>query len=196
MARAPDQVLAGLLALPAEGWALPRDADSTWGRTLAPLAAELAQAEARAEALLDATDPRTPGDLLAEWERLAGLPDPCIIEPAGGASVGQRIGRVLQRLTRRRGARPADMVALAAGLGITVTITEHREHHCELGCEAPVAGPDWDWAWTVGAPATSVVDATCEDHCETPLRRWGDNALECFIRREAPPHLTVLFAYG
>ena len=200
MARSAPQVLAGLQSLPAEGWGLPPQDDpaSNFARLLAAPAAETARAEARAEQLLVEADPRATTDLLAEWERLLGLPDPCApnLTAAGGATVAQRRARVVQRLTGRPRARPADYVALAASLGVAITITEFRHHTCELSCEAPLYDPAWDFAWQATAPATLVIDATCEDGAETPLRIFGDPSLECFIRRAAPPHTIVLFAYA
>lgn len=200
MARSADQVLDGVLGLLPEGLALPRERDSRFAALLRAPAAELARVEMRAEALLVEADPRATVELLPEWERMAGMPDPCApnfaLDGTPLATLAQRQLRLAQRVTGQPGARPADYIALAASLGITVTITEYREHTCEAGCVTPVYGPDWRFAWTVNGPATPVTDTTVEDGCELPLRSWGIAPLECFIRRQAPPHTTPLFAYS
>lgn len=200
MPRSPDQVLDAMLGLLPEGMALPREPDSRFSALLRGPAAEFARVEAGAEALLAEVDPRATGTLLPEWERMAGMPDPCApnfaLDGTPLATLAQRRARLAQRVTGLPGARPADIIALAASLGITVTITEYREHSCEDHCEAPIYGTAWRFAWRVNAPATSIVESTCEDDCETPLRIWGNGPLECVIRRAAPPHTVPLFAYA
>ena len=192
--RAPDAVLQGILALAPPGWAVPRDPASAFGRLLSAPAAGLADAEARAAALLDEADPRTTSDLLAEWEAVAGLPDPCL---GPSPTVAQRRARLVQQLTETRGQSPAFFAAVAQRLGAaSATVTEFREHDCEQSCEAPVHSADWRFAWRLNLPAVPVTDSTVEDACETPLRVWGDTTIECVVRGLAPAHTTVLFAYG
>jgi uncharacterized protein YmfQ (DUF2313 family) len=187
------EYLAQLAALLPPGPALSRDPDSVVMRLLAAPAAELARVEARAGALLDEADPRTTSDLLAEWEAVAGLPDPCL---GPSPTVAQRRARLVQQLTGTRGQSPAFFVGVAASLGLAATITEFREHDCEQSCEAPVHGPDWRFAWRLNLPAVPVTDSTAEDTCETPLRVWGDTAIECVVRGLAPAHTIPLFGYG
>lgn len=200
MARSPDQVLDEMLALLPEGMALPQAPGSRFPALLRSPAAEFARIEMQAEALLAEVDPRGTVALLPEWERMAGMPDPCApnfaLDGTPLATLAQRQQRLAWRITGQMGARPADYIALAASLGIAVTITEYREHDCEQSCEAPVYDSAWRFAWTINAPVTPIVDSTCEDSCELPVRTWGVAALECFIRRTAPPHTIVLFAYS
>jgi uncharacterized protein YmfQ (DUF2313 family) len=187
------EYLAQLAALLPPGPALSRDADSVLMRLLAAPAAELARVEARAAALLDEADPRTTSDLLAEWEAVAGLPDPCL---GPSPTVAQRRARLVQQLTEARGQSPAFFVGVAGALGLAATITEFREHDCAQDCETPVHGLDWRFAWRLNLPSVPVTDSTAEDACETPLRVWGDTTVECVVRGLAPAHTTVLFAYG
>jgi uncharacterized protein YmfQ (DUF2313 family) len=188
------EYLAQLAALLPPGPALSRDPDSVVMRLLAAPAEELARVEARAAALLDEADPRTTSDLLAEWEAVAGLPDPCL---GPSPTIAQRRARLVQQLTETRGQSPAFFVAVAQRLGAaSATVTEFREHDCAQDCETPVHGLDWRFAWRLNLPAVPVVDSTAEDGCETPLRVWGDTIIECVVRGLAPAHTTPLFAYG
>jgi uncharacterized protein YmfQ (DUF2313 family) len=201
MARAPVAVLEALLALPAGGQALPMaDAGSRFAGLLAGVAGELALVEANGEALVSESDPRQADKLLPDWERLAGLPDPCApafaLDGTPLLTLAQRRALVMQRITARRTFRPADVVALAAAIGVQVTVTEGFEATCEATCETPVMDAAWRFAFTVQAPAATVTDATCEDGCGTPLRAWGNAAMECLISRATPAHLTSIFAYG
>jgi hypothetical protein len=200
MARAPAAILDALLALPAGGEALPMVPGTRFAGLLAGVAGELSRIEASGESLLVESDPRAADALLPEWEAMAGLPDPCApafaLDGTPLLTVPQRRALVVQRVTARFAARPADFVALAASVGVPVTIAEGRETTCEMSCETPACGEDWRFAFTVQAPAVTVADATCEEGCETPLRVWGNAALECVIRRAAPAHLTPIFAYG
>lgn len=190
---APDY-LAQIAALLPPGAALPREPDSVLMRLLAGPAEELARVEARAAALLDEADPRGASELLADWERVAGLPDPCL---GPSPTIAQRRARLVQQLTQTRGQSPAFFVAVAQQLGAaTASVTEFREHDCEQSCEAPVHGPEWRHAWRLNLPAVPVTDSTVEDGAETPLRVWGDTTIECVVRGLAPAHTTVLFAYG
>jgi uncharacterized protein YmfQ (DUF2313 family) len=190
---APDY-LAQIAALLPPGPALPREPDSVLMRLLSAAAAELARVEARAGALLDEADPRGTSELLADWERVAGLPDPCL---GATPTIAQRRARLVQQLTQTRGQSPAFFVAVAQRLGAaTASVTEFREHDCEQSCEAPVHGPDWRHAWRLNLPAVPVTDSTVEDGVETPLQVWGDTTIECVVRGLAPAHTIVLIAYG
>lgn len=189
-----DAYLAQLAALLPPGPALPREPDSVLMRLLGMPAAELARVDARAAALLDEADPRAAEELLADWERVAGLPDPCL-GPA--PTIEQRRARLVQQLTQTRGQSPAFFVGVAQALGAaTASVTEFAEHDCEQSCEAPVHGPDWRFAWRLNLPTVSVTETSCEDGCETPLAVWGDTTIECVVRALAPAHTIPIFAYG
>jgi uncharacterized protein YmfQ (DUF2313 family) len=132
--------------------------------------------------------------LLDAWERVAGLPDPCL-GPA--PTLAQRRARLLQQLTRTSGQSAAFFAGIAASLGYpTATVTEFREHECEQDCETATHDAAWRFAWRLDLPATVVTESACEDDVETPLAVWGDTAVECVLRALAPAHTTLLVAYG
>lgn len=193
MSRPPQAHLAQVLALLPPGAAWPKDPDSVLARVLLPLADALATLDGGVDTLLDEADPRTAFALLADWEAMAGLPDPC-----SGAAVGLEARRqaVVARLTARGGQSRAYFIALAAALGWTVTIEEFRPATCESSGETPLYDEDWRFTWRVRAAAVPIGEATCGADCETPLRWWGNRPLECTIRRGRPAHTHVLFGYG
>lgn len=196
MARTPDAVLAELLALPAEGWALPHEADSDWGRLLTPLAGELARFEGAAEAMLPEIDPRQAPNLLADFERLLG-DDPCL-GPA--AALPNDIRRQLAwfRWTQQGGATPAFFVQLAATFGVEIEVVETVPTTLglwELGDEL-VSGAEV-FTWVVKLPATVLTEFELGiAELGEPLGGFVANPIECVIRRHAPRHTTVVFDYS
>jgi uncharacterized protein YmfQ (DUF2313 family) len=112
------------------------------------------------------------------------------------ATTQERRARILARLIERFEPTPAAIIGLATRLGSSVTLTEFRPHDVADDCEAPVLDDAWAHAFQVTGTAQQVVDATCEDTCETPLRQWRTGAYECAIRRFAPAHTVPIFSYA
>jgi uncharacterized protein YmfQ (DUF2313 family) len=164
------------------------------------LSAELsAEGNAIDQALLDAGRARSAimpyglPEMLVDWERVYGLPDPCTDPPT---TYADRLAAVLGKVRAVGGLTPAYFIGVAAALGYTVTITEEEPWTCESPCELPANEDDWWFVWTVHAPETTITEFTCETPCEEPLRSWGNARLECALKRLAPAHTIVHFAYG
>jgi uncharacterized protein YmfQ (DUF2313 family) len=66
-----------LQALLPRGLAWPRAVDAHLTKLLSAFSLEFARVDQRVDDLLDEADPRSTLELLPEWERMAGLPDPC-----------------------------------------------------------------------------------------------------------------------
>ncbi|NKE43589.1 DUF2313 domain-containing protein [Roseomonas frigidaquae] len=192
--RTEAELLAAAQALMPTGPVWPRETGATQTRILAGVAATAARLRARARALLDDAFPASAFYLLPEWEEALGLPDAC----SGAAPTLQgRRDQVVARLTARGGQSRAYFIGVAAALGFPVTIREFapfRIGGSVVG--APLLGDDWAFAWEISAPeqvirafelGTSVVGE--------PLRSWGNGALECVLRRLAPAHTILIFAY-
>jgi len=79
--------------------------------------------ELMADLLEVESDPRYTIELLPDWERNWGLPDPCVKEPT---TVGERRLALLQRMTMIGAQSRQFFIDLAASLGYTITITEYR----------------------------------------------------------------------
>lgn len=69
------------------------------------------------------SDPRLTIDLLPDWERNWGLPDPCYAAPT---SLDERHLALLMRMTIEGGQSREFFIGIAASLGYSITITEYR----------------------------------------------------------------------
>jgi len=105
------RVLQGLLP---RGVIWSREPARRLTRLLTGLADELTLVHNRAGALIDQADPQTTTELLAEWERVCGLPDGPFIVPEG-----DRRGAVLARLAARGGQSESYFESLATLMGAT-----------------------------------------------------------------------------
>ncbi|MGH9349378.1 MAG: YmfQ family protein [Vicinamibacterales bacterium] len=157
------------------------------------IAEELARVDGRAMALIDESDPRTTLELLVEWERVLGLPDPCV---PGEQSIAQRRIAAAARFTALGGQRAAYYIAVALALGYDITVSEFTPHDVDDDVEVPLVGEAWAYVWQVNAPTNSVGELTVEDTVEDPLAWWGNAALECVVSRLKPAHTHVIFAYA
>lgn len=187
----PDDYYSLLLGLRPTGPAWPADDELLHG-----VADGLARAHNRTLDLVDEADPRTTLEMLAAWERNAGLPDACT-GPAVG--LAERRARLVQRITGRGGQSRTFFVALAAALGFPgCTITEYAAFSVGSGCDASLNTADTGWphAWRFNVPVQAgAVSFTATSGCDEALRGWGSTVLECVIRRVAPAHTAVLFGY-
>lgn len=148
---------------------------------------------ANAMGLLREADPRQAAQLLADWERVAGLPDSCL---AGAAqSTAERQSALIARLTALGGQSPAYFIALAAGLGYTVTITEFRPYTVSSAVNTPIHSEQWRYVWQVNSALNTVRRFAVNGAVNDPLASWGNAMLECAISRIKPAHTQVLFAY-
>jgi uncharacterized protein YmfQ (DUF2313 family) len=185
--------LAQLQALLPQGPAWPRESDATLTRLLQAWADELARVDSRAAQLIDEADPRTTFELLSDWERVAGLPDPCAGEDQ---STAQRRAALHARLTTLGGQSAAYYIGLAANLGYVISITEFHEHTVNDDVDYPIYAQPWPFAWQVNAPLNTIGLLSVGDTVDDPLAWWGNELLECLINRLKPAHTHVLFAYS
>jgi uncharacterized protein YmfQ (DUF2313 family) len=164
--------------------------DSVLGRLLEGHGAEHWRVEQRGLALLREADPRTTVEMLEDWERVVGLPDPCTGALEG---LAQRRAAIAARLGALGAQTPAFYVSLAAALGYTITITEFDMFTVGMTVGLPLNG----LAWQVNAPATTVSFATVgQSVAGDPLATWGNLLLECVLERAKPAHTVVLFSYS
>ena len=187
-----------LQALLPPGAAWPRDDDAALSRLLAAAADELARIDRRAEQLIDEADPRTTAEMLADWERVAGLPDPCVAASGEAQSVPQRHAALVARLAALGGQAAAYFIALAASLGYAITIEEFRPFRAGASRAGDaLTNGDWSFTWRVYAPPTTPVTFRAgQSAAGDALRSWSNVALECVLNRFKPAHTNLLFAYG
>jgi uncharacterized protein YmfQ (DUF2313 family) len=181
-----------LQALLPYGPAWPREPGANLTRMLNAWADELARVDGRAAGLVAEADPRTTSELLADWERVAGLPDACV---AIEQTTDQRMAALIARLTSTGGQSVAYFIGAAASIGYTVTITEFDPFSVADDVENHIYGDDWGYAWQVNAAQDTVGAFSATDTVADPLAWWGNDMLECLIGRLKPAHTIALFAY-
>lgn len=192
--RDQDEYRDALAALLPTGPAWPRDVGSVLMRLLWALAAEFARLDARAAQLLAETDPARTTELLADWEREVGLPDPCVTRTQ---TVAERRAALEGRLTAVGGQSRRFFVELAARLGYSVTIDEFTSAAAATAAGITFSGDEWAHTWRVNVPvAVAVTPFRVGAGCVgEPLRAWSNEVIECQFKRFKPAHTRVLFAY-
>lgn len=162
--------------------------DATINKLLLAWADELARAELRCHQLVDEFDPRTTSELLPDWERVAGLPDPCV---TAAQSIEARRAALVSKLIYSGGQTPAYFIALAAEMGYPgATIDEYPN----------IPGNTNRHAWRINIPSQAPVinHFTADSDCDDWLRDWGDfrdQALECRLHFFKPAHTQLIIRY-
>lgn len=179
--RTAHDYLGQLKALLPQGAAWPREAETTLHALLAAMAEELARVDARGEALLVETDPRTLDEMLEDWERAWGLPDGCVV--ADPTVEGRRLA-VHQRVASLGGQSEAYFISLSALLGYETEIETYRPSRLPFTLARPLAGLPWAYAWRVliYGPADLVGPEI-----------YASADLECVVSRSRPAHTVVSF---
>lgn len=180
-------------------------AGPAWDKDLYPLPHDVIQSFARALSSVDKRNndllsemfPATIRELLVDWERVMGLPDPCLGE-AGSSS--ERIASVIRRFSEVGRQDAAYFVDIARRFGYPDAWVEEwrapRFGRMRFG-QARFGGWNNQFIWVM--------------HMETRLpgstrfgaarfgERFGSNPndiVECVIRRYAPAHTQVYFDYS
>lgn len=200
MSRAPDlrqaDWLAALQGLLPQGLAWPRTAGATLTRFLDALALRLESLHARTLDLSERESfPDLAGEMLVDWERAFGLPDPCT--PANADTAARRAALVA-RIVAQGGQSRAYFIGVAAALGHAITITEFRPFRAGLN-EAgdPLYEADWIFRWQVNAPSISLRYFRAGlSVAGDPLTSADTSTLECVFARLKPARSTLVFAYG
>ncbi|WP_303674770.1 YmfQ family protein [Vampirovibrio chlorellavorus] len=176
------------------GQAWPDEDDLTQNRLLQALADESARIDERADDLSDELDPRVTLELLMDWERTAGLPDPCT---GLAQTVELRRQAVVDKLNARGGQHKQYFIDLAARFGFVISITETWPTTAGMPCGIGDYGDTWLHYWEVNAPLDTIRHTkTGIGSCGDPIRSWGNEILECLINRYKPAHTIVIFTYS
>lgn len=213
--RSGDDYAQALISLLPQGQAWPRDPGSTLIRAVTGLALYWGFVDGRAGDLLETeSDPRTTFELLPDWERAWGLPDPCYAEPL---TLHDRRVALLVRMTLLGGQSRQFFIDVAAALGYTITISEYSPFMAGISNvgdtrtppldPAPLVGdfrwyigpPEMRFYWTVhitGARLTwfraTAGEAGVDHHLEIGLAK----DLECLFDRWKPAHTQIVYDYS
>lgn len=183
-------------ALLPHGAAWPRHRGAVLTVVLGALAQEFARIDARARQLIAEAIPTTTSEMLADWERVAGLPDNC----SGLLAEGQQARRddLVSKLISQGGQSREYFRDMAAAMGFPVRIEEYRPFRAGMSAAGNALTNDaWRFTWKVAAPITTVREFRAGSSAAGErLASWGNEGLECRIRQNKPAHTRVIFTYG
>lgn len=183
------------------GPAWPIEEDTVFQKVIRALAQVFGYVDGRAGVLLQVeSDPRRTYELLDDWERAFGLPDPCVPKPL---TLPERRIALVNKMTTLGGQSRAFFIALAATLGYSITITEFSPFQFGVsgfgGPRGAFDPPSSRFYWRVSVP----------DPRHTRFRfgvsSFGRNSfleitraedLECVITRWKPAHTILQFDYS
>ena len=218
--RAGSDYAQALLELLPYGQAWPRAVGSTLVMTVDGLADYYGFVDSRAADLLEQeSDPRKTVELLPDWERNWGLPDPCF---QSTPTISMRQKMLVFKMTLQGGqSRDFFINDVAMGmLGYTITISEYAPFMAGVSncgdTRTPPSDPvnllngDYRWYigppemrfyWTVHVAAKSLRWFRCgggggqagvDHHLEIGI----DEDLECLLNRWKPAHTQIVFDYS
>lgn len=191
----------------------PRDPDAWLVKFATGLMGIVARWAARVGVFLRVESfPPTSLELLPDWERVLGLPEPCLPAPE---SIPERQAKVAEKLARRPGRQDRGyFYELARSLGYDITITEYVPAQCGLtqcgatlvtdgpyriqgaGCGSPAIR--FVWSITVTGPRLtwfSVGGGGGRAGQDPHLRIARADDLECILRKLKPAHTNLVFNY-
>lgn len=145
--------------------------------------------------ILQEADPRTTAAMLADWERVYGLPDPYITANGIIQSFQERRRALVSKVAMQGGQSPAFFISLANSLGYAITITECHPQTTEDTSEYPIQDEQYRFVWYVNSALYTQLDLTSEGDTEMATVVWGNGLLEAVINRYKPAHTHALFAY-
>lgn len=188
--------LAQLQALLPTGPAWPREPDAVLTRLLTAEAEEFARIDERIEQLEDETDPRTAYELLADWERVLGLPDPCT---AAATTIAARQAACWRKLAYQAGQTPAFYVALAASIGFEIEIHEFDPDidDWDGSLTGLIGGGRYRYVWRVHVLNAGSLDYFRAGDPVGMRLREGDVGIdvECILQAAKPAHTYIVFSY-
>ncbi len=159
---------------------------------LAAWAEEYARIQDDIDRLVDEADPRTTLELLTDYERVFGLPTPCM--SGVDQTLQQRRNALVTQMISLGGQSRAYFIALAAAAGYTITITEFRPHTVMSPVNVPIYGLEWAFIWQVnGSNAINPAYLSVKGGVNEPLAVWQSNLLICLFSALKPAHTQIIF---
>jgi uncharacterized protein YmfQ (DUF2313 family) len=158
------------------------------------------------------SDPRKTIELLSDWERNWGLPDPCYAEPV---TVAERQQALVQRMTLEGGQSRAFFIKVAKDIGYSINIREYSPFMAGVSQVGDTRNLDDDvnpnnYRWEIGPPEMRFYWVVSLDTAKLiwfrassgqagidPHLRIGiATDLECLLRRWKPAHTDIVFDYS
>jgi uncharacterized protein YmfQ (DUF2313 family) len=160
--RTGDDYVQAFISLLPQGQAWPRALDSTLYKTCQGLATYWGFVDGRAGDLLEReSDPRKTIELLPDWERAWGLPDPCF---PSATSIAARQKMLVLVMTWLGGQSRAYYTKLMEWLGYTITIKEFAPFMAGISQVGDTRAPPppspiekQNYRWYIGPPEQRFV---------------------------------------
>lgn len=168
------------------------EANSNLSKLLLGMSDEAERLTSNFDSLIEEIDPRTTNELLSDFERIYGLPDPCLGE---NQTVQQRRQSLVQKIKSTGGQSNAYLIEVAAMLGYTITITEFSAFTVGDTVDELIYGDDWEYAFQVNSALNTVEYFEVDDTVADPLATFGNDQLECVLEDIKPAHTIAIFAY-
>lgn len=179
-----------LQSLLPRGAAWPTEPAAHMTRLLDAVAASLARLDGSALGLLTDALPADALRMLADWERIAALPDECATDISRDIEV--RRGILVARMLLHRHQTPATYIAIARAMGYTATIIEHDEIRARGISDLDTSGGRWRYVWWIQVSTGGLYRYwDTLSTCETPLCRYdgpADAELACRLQTATPAH--------
>jgi uncharacterized protein YmfQ (DUF2313 family) len=197
-----------------QGQAWPREPGTTLDLGCRGLADYWGTVDGRAADLLETeSDPRATRELLPDWERNWGLPDPCLTHPP--TALYDRRNALLTKMTMIGGQSRQFFINLAKAYGSTITITEYAPYMAgvsRVGDQSGIYNPGdpthYHWMlgppeirfyWTVHVSALSLTYFHCNSS-QCGIDRLLDigiaSDLECALGKDKPGHTEIVYDYS
>ena len=204
--------VAAMQALLPRGAAWPRDPSATLTAVIAGLAGVYQQSTSDANQLLIQSFPATVNEMLLEWQETLGLlpsssgeTDATVDSPVNQAlaaaagyalTLPQKQALVVAALTDTGGQSIPYFIALAAAIGITITITEFTRYTVGLSVITPISDDAWASVWQVNAPIASAISYTSTADVVQATPGFGSPTLEVLLGAYKPAHTVVITSYS
>lgn len=214
--RSGDDYGTAFEALLPQGQAWPKYPGTTLDLACRGLAEYWGFVDGRAADLLETeSDPRATTELLPDWERNWGLPDPCMTDPPTGLE--ERREALVAKMTMLGAQSRQFFVDIAAAYGYTITITEYAPYMTGVsrcgdtrGLDPDPMTPTTDYRWMLGEPEIRyywTVHVNGKSfiyfHCNSSqcgidrLLKIGIAAdLECILNKLQPAHTRIVYDYS
>jgi uncharacterized protein YmfQ (DUF2313 family) len=208
--RSGDDYGNAFLTLLPQGQAWPREPGTTEDLACRGLADYWGSVDARAADLLETeSDPRATRELLPDWERNWGLPDPCMKDPP--SALEARRAALIAKMTLVGQQSRQFFIDVAAAYGYTITITEYAPYMTGVsrcGDTRWYNNGDYRWRlgpqemryfWTIHVNATKITRFHCNSsQCgiDRLLRIFVADDLECILGRLKPAHTEIVYDYS
>jgi len=180
------------------------------------MAVEFCRVDERGKDLLEEMDPRTATELLPDWEQLLGLPDDCSGELG---DLNQRRVQAGQKLAAVGGMTASFYEQKAASLGFNAVVRDYRSFRVGRSrVGEPLSNPfdpdrdvfrvgrnrvgeplkrhGWRYCFEMNVD-DSVVEPfrVGQNRVGQPLVKFGNELLECTIKKLKPAHTCVFFYF-